>query len=1138
MTARARRATLLAKDYKDDRHRLHLQISRLHANILEATTDRHTFHVAVVGKRIPPEKRVSSAVSTPPSALSSGGYSSPIYSFDRLSYSGSQCSTSCSQKHFESDDDLSNDSVEILSTVHIYEHDTTKSRDEEILITCSYDFLSHYQLDHENDIHVKMVNLFPVQKMVIGVFNDFDLFSKLQREKFCHDLLLEVCQTSVLLRSNDLFLASSPKILYEENSDDTSRNNSDLHVIECCPIRHGILTLDTELIFSCLEDEGVRQKEFLFTLPRSLSKEKKDLFLVSDFCKPMKGPSLQSSFSYSRDSSPLTADEFDINFECIEQQVLWLRLLCKPQNDALFDPMYVIGMSKETMLKYALFEESLVKVSLSIKIPVVASRIAMIKCVCVNMLPNEDKVYISPLLKFNLQNNSCAMSLDISEVLKIERLKEAAESDVDLGTVSTSLHTDLPVAEEVIISFVMSPWYHPSKVSVEAILSYFSVPRLLTKGDILPIQSRDDPEYSSSQGPLEKRQTTIFFKVVKIVGPKSNFPSYICDRLLTKLIQQGSVHSYVPLVMEPYLIKRPLTYWDHCYQNGMNEYVEKLESLIRPHLHNRLDFTNMKDVLPSVMLIGASGCGKTTTTYTVARRLNLNVLKVNCHSLYGEAPAAIEARIFNIVSEAINYSPCILLLHSIHALGKDKERNSDDPRVASAFRASIKRLMEEHSEYPVVVVGTTHSPAVLAADIHEAFLHSVNIEVPNEYDRAEILDALLQNVCYSGDLCGQYLAQRTAGYVLGDLVALVSHAARGAYKAVMKDCLGTKKALSYEEEEDLASAGIVVQHENFVTAIDQLQAAHSDTIGAPKIPNVEWSDVGGLMDVKSEILDTIQLPLQFPELLASGLRRSGLLFYGPPGTGKTMMAKAIATECSLNFLSVKGPELINMYVGQSEQNVREVFERARSATPCVIFFDELDSLAPNRGKSGDSGGVMDRVVSQLLAELDGLNKSCDIFVIGATNRPDLLDPALLRPGRFDKLLYLGVSDDNASQLKILQALTRKFKLSKDLDLEAIVDHCPNTLTGADFYALCSDAMLYAMKDRIRLLQDGKTTDQSALEVTEENFLQALSKLTPSVTKAELDRYKQIQARFSGQQIKPDDTSDALRKLDFSQVDFH
>lgn len=219
-------------------------------------------------------------------------------------------------------------------------------------------------------------------------------------------------------------------------------------------------------------------------------------------------------------------------------------------------------------------------------------------------------------------------------------------------------------------------------------------------------------------------------------------------------------------------------------------------------------------------------------------------------------------------------------------------------------------------------------------------------------------------------------------------------------------------------------------------------------------------------------MDTIQLPLEHPELFAGGMKkRSGILLYGPPGTGKTLLAKAVATEFTLNFLSVKGPELLNMYIGESEANVRKVFQRARDARPCVIFFDELDSVAPKRGDKGDSGGVMDRIVSQLLAELDGMSSAGnsgkgDVFVIGATNRPDLLDPALLRPGRFDKLLYLGVSKDHDSQLKIIEALTRKFRLHQSLDLKKVAEKCAFNYTGADFYALCSDAMLKAMVRKI------------------------------------------------------------------------
>jgi peroxin-6 len=277
------------------------------------------------------------------------------------------------------------------------------------------------------------------------------------------------------------------------------------------------------------------------------------------------------------------------------------------------------------------------------------------------------------------------------------------------------------------------------------------------------------------------------------------------------------------------------------------------------------------------------------------------------------------------------------------------------------------------------------------------------------------------------------------------------------------------------------------------------------------------------------------------------------LLYGPPGTGKTLLAKAVATTCSLNFFSVKGPELLNMYIGESEANVRRVFQRARDAAPCVIFMDELDSVAPKRGNQGDSGGVMDRIVSQLLAELDGMSSaggnSAEVFVMGATNRPDLLDPALLRPGRFDRLIYLSTPQTHEAQADILKALTRKFHLDPALDLEDVAQRCPFNYTGADLYALASDAMLRAMSRtagsvdaRIRQLEQeaekhggeagidvawpkpltpqyylGRMASKEEMEVMVrwEDFEEALQGLTPSVSEGEMEHYRRVQSEFTG-----------------------
>lgn len=292
-----------------------------------------------------------------------------------------------------------------------------------------------------------------------------------------------------------------------------------------------------------------------------------------------------------------------------------------------------------------------------------------------------------------------------------------------------------------------------------------------------------------------------------------------------------------------------------------------------------------------------------------------------------------------------------------------------------------------------------------------------------------------------------------------------------------------------------------------------MQSIYTDCKGTPHIPKVYWEDIGGLINLKHEITRRIQLPLM--NTLEFG--QSGLLLYGPPGTGKTLLAKAVATEFQLHFLSVKGSEMLNMYVGQSEKNVRQVFERARAAVPCIIFFDELDSLAPNRGRSGDSGGVMDRVVSQLLAEMDGLDYSNNIFIIGATNRPDLIDPALLRPGRFDKLLYVGIHCDRDSQFNVLKALTRKFKFRENgKELEKFISQLPNHTTGADLYSVCSNAWLNAARKILNSYQnsskDVKLNEYVVVEL--EDFSKAAYDLIPSVSKQEAEKYRRMEIELS------------------------
>ncbi|KAJ5538634.1 hypothetical protein N7494_008113 [Penicillium frequentans] len=443
-----------------------------------------------------------------------------------------------------------------------------------------------------------------------------------------------------------------------------------------------------------------------------------------------------------------------------------------------------------------------------------------------------------------------------------------------------------------------------------------------------------------------------------------------------------------------------------------------------------------------------------------------------------------------------------------------------------------------------VIIATTTDVEEIPEGIRSMFTHEFEMGAPEEKEREGILRNVVaeRGIKLSSDVELGTVALKTAALVAGDLVDVVERAAtartarlEGLAEAASKQLPGSQVCV----RDVLLSGGDGargVTKADFDAAVEAARKNFADSIGAPKIPNVSWDDVGGLSNVKDALVETIQLPLERPELFAKGMKkRSGILFYGPPGTGKTLLAKAIATEFSLNFFSVKGPELLNMYIGESEANVRRVFQRARDARPCVVFFDELDSVAPKRGNQGDSGGVMDRIVSQLLAELDGMNggeeNSGGVFVIGATNRPDLLDTALLRPGRFDKMLYLGVSDTHRKQATILEALTRKFALNPDVSLDRVAEQLPLTYTGADLYALCSDAMLKAITrkstavdDKIKQLPGGPVTtayffdhlatpEDVSVNVTEEDFVAAQGELVPSVSAKELEHFERIRQSF-------------------------
>lgn len=617
------------------------------------------------------------------------------------------------------------------------------------------------------------------------------------------------------------------------------------------------------------------------------------------------------------------------------------------------------------------------------------------------------------------------------------------------------------------------------------------------------------------------------------------------DSDVTRIVQAGLEHSRVPDVgayfeSDPDSSRSILDYMTRTEDSTLSpsSAFGKLSSMVSASLAK---FSLDCSLDLSFLVKGNRGVGKFMTVAWVAHRLGIHLLEVNCYDLIGETDTKTEATLRVRFEQAVSCSPCIIVLRKLEALSQSTQGNDGtgkEPALTSVLKECIANLQTSWklTGFPVILVGIASDPSQVPPSILSQFKHEIALEVPDERARHGILSTILRNASLASDVSISELATQTAALVAADLVDLVARSKMLALARVLK---GRERHRTY-----IRLAGYDLMACDFDNALNKARELYSESIGAPKIPTVTWDDVGGLAHVKTDIMDTIQLPLEHPELFADGLKkRSGILLYGPPGTGKTLIAKAVATSCSLNFFSVKGPELLNMYIGESEANVRRVFQKARDAKPCVIFFDELDSIAPKRGNHGDSGGVMDRIVSQLLAELDGMAGSsagADVFVIGATNRPDLLDSALLRPGRFDRMLYLGVSETHEAQLTILEALTRKFRLDASLDLRQIADKCPFNYTGADFYALCSDAMLNAMSRKAMSLEttiaelnkgprdnrhpypitpqyylsEMATPEEILVTVNYDDFSLSLQNLVPSVSQTEMDHYAEVQKRFT------------------------
>uniref|UniRef100_A0A5B7CCG5 Peroxisomal ATPase PEX6 n=1 Tax=Davidia involucrata TaxID=16924 RepID=A0A5B7CCG5_DAVIN len=791
-------------------------------------------------------------------------------------------------------------------------------------------------------------------------------------------------------------------------------------------------------------------------------------------------------------------------------------------------------------------------------------------------LLDQEAAYLSPLLAFNLSLHvSCLKSLvhhgkeTLASFFEVKMDDETNGKGIEDSVISLGLEpwAQLPrYASHLRASFVKIPecgtlesLKGSSPIEAEdrqemidlALHKYFEIDRFLSRGDLFSVcinwNCKSALCIPCSQKMQNASDNIIYFKAVAM--EPSDEPVLRVNCTQTALVLGGTVPSAVPPDL---LIARPKD-----FVPLQVDAVRNLASILTPTLCPSALSSKFR---VAVLLYGLPGCGKRTVIKYVARRLGLHVVEYSCHNLMAERKTSVA--LAQAFTTAHRYSPTILLLRHFDVFrnlvsheGSPHDQVGINSEVASVIREFTEPVIEDKdiyseensngdsrvksaeriSRHPVLLVAASDSSEGLPPTIRRCFSHEISMGPLTEEQRVEMLSQSLQHVSEllpntsSEDLIKDIVGQ-TSGFMPRDMRALIADAGANLisnmniqYDKFEPGNSGEKSSLGFkavQENKSCDDVPRVLGKEDLAKALERSKKRNASALGTPKVPNVKWEDVGGLEDVKKSILDTVQLPLLHKDLFSSGLRkRSGVLLYGPPGTGKTLLAKAVATECSLNFLSVKGPELINMYIGESEKNVRDIFQKARSARPCVIFFDELDSLAPARGASGDSGGVMDRVVSQMLAEIDGLNDSTqDLFIIGASNRPDLIDSALLRPGRFDKLLYVGVNSDTSYRERVLKALTRKFKLHEDVSLYSVAKKCPPNFTGADMYALCADAWFHAAKRKVLDSPSdstGKDDQPNSIIVEYDDFVKVLRELSPSLSVAELKKYELLRDQFEG-----------------------
>jgi transitional endoplasmic reticulum ATPase len=559
-------------------------------------------------------------------------------------------------------------------------------------------------------------------------------------------------------------------------------------------------------------------------------------------------------------------------------------------------------------------------------------------------------------------------------------------------------------------------------------------------------------------------------------------------------------------------------------RNEVTRVREMIELPLRhPELFRRLGVEAPKGVL----LHGPPGTGKTLLAKAVANETNANFYTIGGPEIMSKFYGESEEKLRNIFEQAEKNAPSIIFIDEIDSIAPKREEVSGE--VERRIVSQLLSLMDGMSSRgKVVVIGATNRVNAIDPALRRPgrFDREIEIGVPDRDGRLEILQIHTRGMPLDKDVNLEKLADISHGFVGADLQALSKEAAMRALRKVLPEI-----DLSSESIPADTLKKIIVNMQDFMDVIKEMEPSAMREVFV-EVPNVKWEDIGGLPSIKQELQEAVEWPLKYQGVFtyADATPPKGILLYGPPGTGKTLMAKAAANESEANFISIKGPELLSKWVGESEKGVREVFRKARQAAPCIIFFDELDAIAPSRGADFGDSHVTERVISQLLTELDGLEILTNVIVIGATNRPDIIDLALLRPGRFDRLLYVPPPDRD-SRIEIIKIHTTKKPLAEDVKVEELADHT-DSYTGADIASLSSAAVMLALREHVSKYQDPKEANKHVqeLKIHMRHFEEAMKKIRPLSTQ-ELNMYKRVSEEFGRPEIATRgrsgmDTSDA------------